>query len=948
MKKHRIFGVAFIWLVCLFSIPSVYAKDCDLDANGLTTTGTCCTQAAADNRYKPKVVRNASNHTITVSVKSGRFKISVTGTISNSNIDKDIIDKDTQATITYSSRDDLESVIELTLLDTDDLCLVGNNKGLTQGSDSDQGVVKYTFTLSSTDGNYSKVTNSSYNTVCKAFREGTGYDNYFNVEGFTSNSYNKLNYNSVNNEGKSYYKNQVLSYCFSKEVETDYSQSLVTTMIINAMNSWDLKNFSSSTTELLTPTGGSYVDPDKTDMSDSPLKCDPWTLPASDDDSQYYVNQNKYYTRKSDSVYADVNGDGDSEEVCKTTCQEEITVQYGAPVASKAGLCFEYKVKVISKVTCNATVNRNLEPTMPSVCEPYPVCNGYVGYTDQGGPSEDFDACINTCDNGNYSQKCINKCYKKVYGTTSVGLSLDYNNKYTVTNMADNNSCGSVKNNSAASWEDVYSAIQNNSSGKYKWNSDGSISWDTNNSQCYWDKFGRYYFHSTSRAERTVLNLQGKNYTSPSSGVVYAGRLGSNGQYGYELKAGGFIAATNCSETCSWNVNGDQNSCKYLNPEDAIEEYNERLAAYNDAISKCVGKASCSTSTAEFTIQVNNKTTKNPNEDNWIKYDKATLTGITKVDKDNIILDKGGCYGETSTEYDYMTEWSFPGTWINNKTGEIRYEPTTSTEWHKKEGKFCTLLDSADVNTKWWNWKEINSNTGCTLSGEGKQSILDEVNSNQNIKATVRNFGYFKWGFDISCFYSLNSNTGSYTETEASENCPIDDECDPDVEVCEKISVNNYKFRNVTTSNLFPGDDDTTSLTGRETGFNWNYLATNINNENYQITPTALIKAIQERQSEIYSEANESKYLDYEFTLDRATIKKIRNYNKTQGNNYTNYSGSTSIKNGITVYESNLFRYGGEIYNSSNVLGTLGCNNQEGETCETFTDDYVNSLKGSR
>ena len=35
---------------------------------------------------------------------------------------------------------------------------------------------------------------------------------------------------------------------------------------------------------------------------------------------------------------------------CEVKCEEAVTVQYGAPVASKAGLCFEYKVKVTSRV----------------------------------------------------------------------------------------------------------------------------------------------------------------------------------------------------------------------------------------------------------------------------------------------------------------------------------------------------------------------------------------------------------------------------------------------------------------------------------------------------------------------------------------------------------------------------------------------------------------------
>ena len=34
----------------------------------------------------------------------------------------------------------------------------------------------------------------------------------------------------------------------------------------------------------------------------------------------------------------------------------------------------------------------------------------------QGGPNEDFEACINECDGGKYTPKCSNTCYEKIYG----------------------------------------------------------------------------------------------------------------------------------------------------------------------------------------------------------------------------------------------------------------------------------------------------------------------------------------------------------------------------------------------------------------------------------------------------------------------------------------------------------------------------------------------------
>ena len=108
-----------------------------------------------------------------------------------------------------------------------------------------------------------------------------------------------------------------------------------------------------------------------------------------------------------------------------------------------------------------------------------------------------------------------------------------------------------------------------------------------------------------------------------------------------------------------------------------------------------------------------------------------------------------------------------------------------------------------------------------------------------------------------------------------------------------------------------------------------------------------MTKAIQERNDDIYND--DDRYLDYEFKLTKSTINKIREYNKQIGN-YTKYEGNTKTVNGVIVYESNLFRGSGAIMGSDQITakGALGCNNQSAKNsneCETFNDDYVNSMR---
>ena len=57
---------------------------------------------------------------------------------------------------------------------------------------------------------------------------------------------------------------------------------------------------------------------------------------------------------------------------------------------------------------------------MKSKCGFGVECYGGNHHGENGaGPSEDFDSCIKTCDKGAYTQNCINKCFKEVYGETA-------------------------------------------------------------------------------------------------------------------------------------------------------------------------------------------------------------------------------------------------------------------------------------------------------------------------------------------------------------------------------------------------------------------------------------------------------------------------------------------------------------------------------------------------
>lgn len=927
MKKRKIIGVVFS--ICVFALFTALP----IDVSAVTEYGENCTQNNAKTKYAPAVTED--NNTYKVTVKDGSFNVNVTGT---TEMNQEVT-KDKPMVIPFDSQKAVFLKIVLTVNNSDDLCLKNTS---TEADKASEGSAIFVFTIAR-DVPAGKVENTSYNGICKAFREGTSYGKYFQNSDISKNKFDTYNYKASNAEDKKFYENY-LSYCFNDQVDTDYDETLVKTMIINVMNIVYLNHNSSGVVTNFDQTfedlWNSAVDTTSaTSKNDAiTLKCDPFkteTLPGED----YYTNQNRY-RKQTEST----------ENSCKKTCREVVTVQYGPPVASKAGLCFEYKVKIQSKVNCSTEFTGRTMPTMPETCTPYPRCNTSNHFADQGGPNEEFDECVNSCDGGKYTQSCINKCYKKVYDSSTES-----------TTMLSYQSSPKVQKLSNPNYMTVYNEKKKNPGGRYeRVGNTSTIIWvpDTTTSYYYAGKLGItnlndlaiYYFSTPELTQHTLAGLRGEVWNYDNLGPYYA--------------KNGFKVAQNCEDVCQFL--GCENTNANPNMEEAMEEYNAALEQYIHDRDSCEAKASCETNTSEFKMSVNtnyynkakkkiekktinfpsSRFDKNETSSKDIKFTDVTdNTCKFTPNGESVIIDQGGqCYGCSNNKYDYMTEISFPGTWRNNKTGEISYIPQNKTTWFQYENKFCTPETSLDVNTKWFEWKFNNT---CYTKTEVNRSI------DYNIFAELYNFGYMKWYFKVQCFYALKADSSEISEKNCSSCDPTkevctddDDDCDPTREVCEEGHIDDYTFRNVNLANLFPenGTPSNYSNTGRTPGFNWSADATNLNNTKYEVTPTALIQAVQERQNDIYSSDNEDKYLDYEFVLDKSTINAIRKYN--QNRKYTQYEGSTKVVNGVRVYSSNLFRNSGIV--SANKTGVLGCNNQSGSgnTCETFTDDYVNSLRG--
>lgn len=924
-RKYIVIGVAILLVVSILSIRTInFNTTLVKQDNKAYSEGTSdqCNKNELYSKYKPTITKISDNqYEISISgddksVNDAEFKVK---NISKGTYNGDINSlnsitkgKNLVLNITPETNGKAKIVtVEIKLVKSSDGCAGSLNEesGFVTDLSSEMQGTAIEETASSTSQTEPN-TNIGTGKICTNFINGI-----YNKSQFSSSSdFTKYNYSAVNDEGKNFYK-EFIEYCWQSNVPlgTNYTEAEIKSMVEDAMNTWKIY---STTIDTTTPSFNTEFNTIKNNAINSGhsqensnnlnldyrLKCN---YKVNKNSADYYQNKTYYYASKEVDAqqvtytynYAPGDKQTETKDVCKRTCEEAVKVEYGPPIASKAGLCFEYKVKVTSYVKCNSTINTNAKPKSPTYCTPAPGCNnGVPGYYRQAGPNEEFEQCIQECDSGKYTAKCSNKCYKKIYGSSTNKLSLDYQNQYTIQNLANNNgSCADTD-------------------GCYYW-SGNSIHWSKGTSA-----FGRWYKKSGYCTDCTVGDSASTTYYADSDGIRRA-------NYG-----NGSV----CQDSCWWE---GCSKGKYLNPAQAAADTKDNNKAYSAAVNECKASATCTSKTAEFTISIKYDT-KNGNETtvNRINYpyssNKDSLSskgsgneGLNTSTNDNsTILQYGGCYDSSYAKRWYMTEWSFPGTWINNKTGEISFKSKDGKGWYSEKDKFCMPLDAQSVNTKWWEWttRSNSCQTEEAVKNELNKDYNNDNNSNgYNIKATTKNFGYFGWNFDIQCFYALKNEVCNLDNKGCCDNSCTGNDCDSTT----VSQSEGYTVRTVDRSDLFPNSDksptlDSANIQKREIGFNWTEEATikSYKNEGYTVDPVALIDHIQSTASELYDEAP-----DYKFTLTRETLAKIRTYNKN--NAFGKWNGNTKESNGIITYQSTFLR--NQNYTGTNSkLGTPGVNNE--------------------
>lgn len=668
-------------------------------------------------------------------------------------------------------------------------------------------------------------------------------------------------------------------------------------------------------------------------------------------------------------------------DYCSVKCTEQFTTTYSPPVASRAGLCFTYQVTVKSKVTCITEQKNNIPwpQNKVSTCKYTAVCEHG---SDQAGPSDDFDSCIQECDGGEYSQSCINKCYNKIYDNKSTSKTKNstttktsaFENKAAVQFMAD-----SKANKPYQYYEKedgTYFSLKDNCQTKEKLLANLDMcaagfkeAKDTKPLGSY-TKNGKKYTWTPDFSVKTsgTYSIAGTNRTSGTNSVINSVKraapyylrtisatktllksffgvdTGTNGvgttRY-YNIDENGIKRQVSngwsCPESCWFKQSKNSAANCISTDEEAYDIYNNEISVKAKAVEACTTASTnlCSTTEATFNIGASNITKDETLEYTFTNSNKSgnaiddivcaqqsqsnLLNNIfAKLPEDNKANPKcdngvnGVCYGTSYDGYQYKTTITFPGAWINLKTGEVKYEndqTLTNKGYELENYKYCTMYNSSTTNEKWWSWRVSSTDNNAVPKVE-----------KYNINADVTSFGKFNWKLDFKCFYALSNRACVGSECDNEETCK-DGCCDDNTCEGEPVtSPQNIDYRFIQEGEeLFPN--------GRAAGFNWTSEATDkaLRKElcgsdgvqcpaakGYDIDPSEYAEEIKTTGESVYNETPEVHIQingREDFNKIGSKVEQIAKFDGSIGNGYTQAKSSNGQTiDGLYYYTSSILK----------------------------------------
>lgn len=714
--------------------------------------------------------------------------------------------------------------------------------------------------------------------------------------------YVRKNPNYLNDATSVTIKKSIVPICY-KKVDKDGKETNKIT--ITEYNKIDADDVIKSTTKL-----------DKLLLGMSPLDSDPKpnnATPNSNKSCSSGTGQIKCNNSYSNSSTFNAYANSDF----SVTCTDTYSFKGDSPKLTYAGGGFEYgsgiDYSIVRKCSISFIGSRAVKPLQCTgrqciSISTYLMSDGSTKVDYSGaGPNEDFDSCINNCDGGEYSQSCINSCYKEIYGE----------------NTKRNDNLGKMS-----------TLILNEPKGKIN----SLLNYENKNYTV--KKVDTYVLPNgvpvTYPTGYSVTNIQPGQWISPSGTDRYG--------YTYDLvdSGGNVVGSSHASSNyCAQHAGSTEWSCHDV-PSGCIwnaeEVYQARLSAirsnHSAAVNAMVG-AIGSLTVGKVDLTIVDSYLKNKNGKNYTfsinNYDsdlKLKLNvyypnsgtpsgGSAVIGERNETVSLAGVNGAIGVNNIQIDESAY----IGKTYGNVAYKSGNRyfTISKNKDGNYGinTLNDFKTSEYYNGNTKSGNSKYFTSLFTNNKNVKVDSngnVSLNldcYNIELSVSGFGTSNknYSFSNSCYYGVYNN---YIYT--------DDDCDGSDKNSCPDGVK-YIFRPIELTDVFPD---------REPRWNWtNNASLNLDGNDpylgYNVNPVKTTEHIEDAGHTIIADSNHE--LDYEIIIDRAGIARIKRFNKDMGN-YTNFDLNCVVR-GINLCRSNFLDSATYIRNAgqTRINATIGTNN---------------------
>lgn len=521
----------------------------------------------------------------------------------------------------------------------------------------------------------------------------------------------------------------------------------------------------------------------------------------------------------------------------------------------KAGGGFDYQANYT--ITRQCTITQIAKPSKSPKCSystthscDWNMSNGTrkgcSGADCDGGPNDDFDICVKECDNGKYSQECINSCYQSVYKSDR---KLSINDQLLVKE-------GNVKFTSLVDTK-TFTSANSRESCTTAYNRDG------------------YKIHYD---------------------YIVGGRVVSsdhNACFSTNFCAGKGAGA------CTFYTYKEPDSCV----EDPDAKYISDLNASEAELNQFIAKQNESVPTGNYTYKITDSYLKTNAGKNYVFTVNSTDNPAIKVEStenksssnhQTVSLGSSGgrnvSYNGTVTVVANITT-SLPLSYVSKVNGNIAYKTSNSDRQafsvNHKLNRIESLTDfdkaSYYSNNERKYYTSIWSDNINVMMLDGKYSLF-RTSDDYNILVESSNVGGGSFGSNIDCYYGVYNNF--YCKDQ--KDCPGE---------LDQIGIQ-YIYRVIDLTDVFPNERSPrwnwtgTLNTGAKTSSGAASFASK-NRLEYDVDPIEKTKDIESKGETIYDVQKDSSEVDYEFVLTKENLKNIRAYNKKvrdyNGDGYNNY-----------------------------------------------------------